>query len=121
MLDTEEPLASVALAVQEIESLGETTLELSCQVEPVLVEPFEEDQEYETPKAPSLTSVALAEQVNKLDVVNPLDGDTTAVVIDGTVFITVTTLESCAALEVVPSEAVTLQRKVAPTLNPETV
>ena len=43
VLEIEAPLASVALAVHEIESLGETTLELSCHVAPVEFEPFEAD------------------------------------------------------------------------------
>jgi len=41
VLFTTAPLASVALAVHEIESLGDTIELVSCQVAPVLVEPLE--------------------------------------------------------------------------------
>ena len=115
VLETEEPFASVALAVHEIVLPGDTTEFVSCQVEPVLVEPFDEDQEYETPKAPSFTSVALAEHVSVVEVVIADDGLMLAFVIVGTVLTMVAALEVPEAPDVVPSDGVTVQVIVVPT------
>ena len=87
-LEMEDPFASVAEATQEIDSLGDTKLDVSCQVAPVFVAPFVAVQAYVTAKEPSFASVAVAEHVSKLDVVKPLFGVINAAVIVGTVLIT---------------------------------
>ena len=42
---TATPLASVALAVHEMESLGETIALVNCHVDPVLDAPLDDDHE----------------------------------------------------------------------------
>ena len=111
----EDPFASVADATQEIDSLGDTKLDVSCQVAPVFVAPFVAVQAYVTAKEPSFASVAVAEHVNKLDVVKPLLGLMTAFEMTGAELMTIAVDDSREAPELTPSVIDTLHRIVSPT------
>ena len=109
------PLLSVADATQVMLSTVETILDVSCQVAPVFVAPFVAVQAYVTAKEPSFASVAVAEHVNKLDVVKPLLGLMTAFEMTGAELMTIAVDDSREAPELTPSVIDTLHRIVSPT------